>query len=209
MSRRKICDFSRNIIWNVFETLKSNVFNLFNLSKRSNNVVDESSNSETNQEKDNRPIMIIPSGTQLCPTKRHDFDENINPAETFYITINKSIEVRLDTSFTVMINGASFNVIDSNSKNKTNTRNDVFHSVVIPKNTPYYVSDAKKDSIGLTHLLKTDERFRIRPGSYVYLLDGTDLLLGDKKEFLEKYQSDIMFLDGVHVMLKGKTKCVV
>lgn len=199
MDRKRICELSKNILWNVFELIKSKVFNL---SKQSNNDDNKSANCITTVQNDTRPIIIIPAGTQLCPMNRHDSDENINPEETYYIIINKSIEVRLDTLFTVIINGVTFNIINPKTRNTDNLKNSVSSSVVIPKDTPYYVSDANKDSIGLTHLLKTDERFRIRPGSYIYLLDNTELVMCDVKD-------NIVFVDVVRLIVEGQTKCMV
>jgi hypothetical protein len=170
-----------------------------------NNECDKITHLFKNLAIDTKTRIILPAGTQLCPELRYPLlKEKSKMEDIFYITLNQSIEIRLDSEIRIKINNNDFVVVDQNiswAENNTyvDTLGEFEHqglqTITIPKNTQYCIPDPTHDLIGLSHLLQIDEKFKIRPGSTVYLLEGTEVvMLGDSK-------------NNVHMILKNMTKC--
>ena len=189
---------------------------------------------------DTKTTMIIPSGTQLCPERRYPLLTNtlkVDPSKTdpsktdpskidsnpgqdhgqepkmediFYITLNQSVEIKLDSEIKIKINDIDFVVVDQNvswSENNTykNSQNKIAHqclqTITIQKNTPYCIPNPNRDSLGLSYLLQTDEKFKIRPGSTIYLLEGTEVVM------VEDNKKHPCVRNNVHMILRNRTKC--
>lgn len=155
---------------------------------------------------DTKATIIIPSGTQLCPERRYPLLAKLEEAkmeDIYYITLNQSVEIKLDSEMKIKINNNEFVVVDQNiswSENNTyqNSPNKNEHTIntfTIPKQTPYCVPDLARDAIGTSHLLQADEKFKIRPGSTIYLPAGTEVVM------LEENKNNI------HMILRNITKC--
>jgi hypothetical protein len=160
---------------------------------RNSKTIIESSDTDTGSDTDfdydnkvnkankvNCPIIIIPAGTTVCPETRAQMGHN------YYITLNDEIRTQLDSQITVMINGSNFNVNVHPTVEQSTLSSNVhicsgnrtpFQSFVVPTGTSYFINDAVRDSLGLSHLTEINSRFRIAPGSTVYLQAGTELTL--------------------------------
>jgi hypothetical protein len=209
MNNNTICCKLRNGITDILERMTGSVSvnSCESEYQRKMNTVNITSSIKTNErfeteENYEGTTMIIPAGTHLCPNNRHFIPDEKHERsgimqDDFYIILNQSVEIRLEHAISVIIDGVKFNVINSDSMKRYHDmptgdlRNS--QSFVIPEGTSYHVSDASKDAIGLSHFLKMDEKFRVKPGSYVYLTEGAELILNDK----------------VNVILKNRTLCML
>jgi len=150
----------------------------------------------TKNENNISPVLTIPAGTEIRPTRRS--------TGNYFMTLIHDTEISLDNlAITVMIKGVQFDITnnlnedtckkkvseDNSSNNDPNAHheccscqcvqciNKLLREVEIQKGTEYFINDPVIDPIGLKNIILIDDKFQIKPGSTVILPSGTELIL--------------------------------
>lgn len=131
--------------------------------------------------------MRIPRGTKMCPVNRAN---TVAGCTEYYIVIDEDVDAIVSSGFKFTLEGTCAIRFQQNDNldelyAKFADEQTKMQHIKIQNGTRYYVSDEKRDPIGLPKRLECQTEFVIMPGSKIVLNPNVTVLTYTTKKRLQ------------------------
>lgn len=142
-------------------------------------------------------MMRIPKGTKMCPANRAQSVAGANPE--YYIVLDEDTDATVQSGFKFLLEGSNVVRFQQNENieelfTKLANNQVALQQVNIQAGIRYYVSDEKRDPIGLPRRLECSSDFILMPGSKIILNANVTVLTYTTRKRLQTGEAHDVFV---------------